>query len=322
MVRRSAVVAAAAGASALLGGGCSGDGGAPATAPTVSFEAPPTADGSPVENAALPLTSLQRPSLTDRNLVGRAAHLVTAECMAEQGFDYLLLEPAVPSALDLDHPFGPWTAEEVPTFYAQVAPEPRYSHFEQFIATLPPDLAQAWGEALGNPSGALGPDVVLPDGTRVDSSFSESRLAGCAGQGMNAVHGDVALREALRQEIEALVNEAFVEAEGDDAVEQALDVWHDCMEAEGIDVASGGDGPQDLIAEYGSEPGVSDEERVAAEADIRCKVEANLHDAYFAARAEVEQALIEEHQVFVEAWRELVEESLVRARGILAQAGG
>lgn len=300
----------------LLVVACGSDG-EPAVAPDVTFNAPPTADGSPPENAALPLTSLQRLSYSDDELILRAAHRVTADCMAEQGFDYPPFESPEPSFVDVDHPFGPWTEEDIPDAYGQLTYEPRLSAFEQFTAALPPDRLQAWEEAFGKSLEGPRPTVSLPDGTEVDGSFTESFLAGCGGGGYNAVFGDYAYREALRQEIERLGNS--VDVDDVDAVEQALNAWHDCMEAEGIDVDRGPDGPIQLAADFGTEPGVTAEERQTAELDVRCKDDANLHDAYFSARADAEEQLIEDNQLFVEAWRELVRESLVRAREILAR---
>jgi hypothetical protein len=319
MMRR-VVPLAITGAMVLLG--CAGGDGAPATAPVVDFAAPASTDGTPPEQLAMPLTSLLWASQSDFALINLAANQVTAGCMAERGFEFPRLgNDDLAFVLPL-RPFGPWTEADIADGYgASVGPTQRTA-LDEFRDGLPPDVAGSWAAAYsGNdPFGGAHPTVRLPDGSEVESGFAEGYQGSCSFEGLDAVFGDYVYREELRQEIEELVNEASSEAEdGSDLVDQALEVWRECIEAQGLDVP---DEPNDLAVRYISEPGVSEEERTVALSDVRCKEEANLHDAYFVARAEIEERLIDEHQVFVEAWRELVNDSLARAREILGDAGG
>lgn len=323
MARRSILPVAVVASVTLIG--CGGDDGAPAVAPSVTFNAPASADGTPPEQLALPLTSIFWRSRTDEQLIGMAANLVTSECMAREGFEVPPYRFEEPLMIGVPRPFGPWTEDDVADGYGPNIGETHLTALDEFLSDLPPDVAPEWNAAYrgDEPFGGGFTTVTLPDGTEVESGFAAGYRSGCEFAGFDAVFGDYAAREELRQEIEALVNEAAVEAEDDSGVvDQSLEVWHDCMEAVGIAVAGGGEGPDKLRIGYISEPGLTEEEQRVAAEDVRCKAEANLHDAYFSERAKAEQRLIEENELFVEAWRELVQASLERARQIVSDGGG
>lgn len=302
----------------------SGADGQPSVAPDVVLDAPESLDGTAPETLALPLTSLYLTTEGDQRLRQAAIDLATADCMADRGFEFPTDAPDWPPE-PADRPFGPWDADDIADGYGAAVGETVESPLERFVASLPEPQAVSWMEAYRGSGDLDGPPitVTLPDGSEVESGFSTSLEDGCYFAGMNAVMGDYAQRDVLRREIERLVNEAAVEAEHrSDLVRQALEVWAECMEAEGIDVADGGDGPDELVSEFVGEPGVSDRERTVGAIDVACKAEANLHDAYFVARAEAEADLIDDNLVFVEAWRELQDEAMAEAREIVARGEG
>lgn len=301
------------------------DDGEPRVAPDVSLDAPASADGTPASQVALPLTSLLRATRTNDLLIQAAAHADTAACMSDQGLMVPAIPPSDMAAPEPDRPFGPWDESDVVDGYGGHSEAPRFSALERYVESLSPSEAEAWGLAYyGSDSYVEGPrlPVVLPDGSEVESGFATSLRDGCYFRGMDAVFGDYAYREELRQEIEELVNQAYVDAEQHDLVDQALRFWKACMEDGGVDVSDGVEGPQELALEFLQEPGISKQERTVALLDVGCKEEANLHDAYFVARTEIEEELIEDNQLFVEAWRELVDDSLAKAREIVSRADG
>jgi hypothetical protein len=315
-------------AAPLLTIGCAGGDRGPATAPSVTFVVAPSTDGTPPERPALPLTSVLHPSVTDRRLVDLALNVATTVCMAARGFDFPAYRPEEDvenPRIAIPHPFGPWTAAEVADGYGQPVEPGRQTALEAFMAALPGDIATSWGEAYNgsDPLGGEHRTITLPDGSEVESGVPEGGHDGCMAGALDAVYGDYRAGEALGSKLQELANDAEVEAEDHDGtVDQALRVWHDCMKAAGIDVDSGGDGPDHLELDYVEEPGVSDAERQAARHDIECKQRANLHDAYFVALAAAEERQIDDNRALVEASREQQDDALERAREIVAGHGG
>lgn len=287
-------------------GGLPQDGSAdPATKPPTATVSPPP---EPVGDELTSLVESAAPSLlasvadpTTRRTVERATQELIADCMADQGFDYVVRQPeqvTEPPDSILLGAFGLTDIEQArangyynPELAADVDLEPRSGE-------------EAFTEALfGDPRAERILEEIVDPMTGTPIGMVEQRQ-GCVGQAEAAAYGgaDVRLRYlALDAAMQEAALDTIAAAQASELFQMAEEAWSRCMTARGYAF----DRLVDVAATEWAEPRPSDEEVNTAVTDVECKADSDLPAACENALVEAASARDTDFATLISEWTQL-----------------
>lgn len=302
------------------------------TRPVPAATPPDAGASAPVLDAPaseLPLTETLHESPAVRRKLHHASERAIDACMRRRGLHY------VPEPYREDGESAAESDEEAANEQATVgygladakpgAPPPSVN--DANVAALSEREREAWYAALRGadrpPPSADDPDdpglgkVSLPYGPTV---FWDR--GSCLTDAVRAVHGDEFQYMRLSIKLNALANEVQTRVESDPAYVASLEKWQNCMKDRGFSFERPGEVPEAIMHEHGQKPGARDalrtREVALAELDRACQERAQLEVQRNAAQRNIEQAVAQEHEQDLVAYRRMHSEAIARADQLVA----
>ncbi len=265
---------------------------------------------------------------------------LVAQCMADQGFEYI---PYVPNQdafgsfdeADYVSEFGFGLATQIlidesemeRRFEEEMAQDPNRA----IVEAMNPQEQQAYDTALYGEPPDIDPETMSED--EIDAYFQDYVPSGCMAEAQNEVYNQGAAEEFFRQFGDAL-DEQFRSIESDPRIQGLEERWAACMKDKGYDVTKRTDpelsivrrleaigvvtdlevGPEGELMGYGMEAvepddprrsqiqAIADEEIALATASYECSKE--FADVYQEVQQEYEQKFIEQHRAELERFRQ------------------
>ncbi len=278
------------------------------TAGKPGVEAPSQAGATEVR---FPLDALLALSWDDRRTLILAEETLVAECMRSQGWPYEI--PPVPvsgpgevpdrrygaTSRDLEQPVTPGGREDGGAVTTEL-PAPTGGGLPEGLDS---EQVDAWQQALTGDG-----FIWVADGA------AGIPAGGCVAQAQERLYGDRVARSETFYRIQGWIREAFRSSRSDPEVVAALRRWKACMEEAGW---MGYEDPLELATAFAAN-GIYDP-RIRA--DIECKEETGLVEAWSRAESRYQEQVLAEHEAEILAWVEQREQALERAREVVGRGG-
>ena len=261
-----------------------------------------------------------------------------AECMAEQGFEYI---PYVPNFEEMNFEEADYVEEFGFGFATEllVDPEEMEARMEAEMAQDPnqaiveamsPEEQEAYYEALYGPQPEIDPETMSEE--EIQAAFENFEPSGCQTEAYEEVF-DQGAAQAFYEEFGAQLEEFFRRAESDPRIQELDDKWAACMKEKGYDFQRRSDAELSILRQleavgvvtdlevspdgelmgFGMEglgpddprrsevEAIAEEELAVAKATFEC--EEGLDEVYQEVYRELEREFIEQHRAELERFR-------------------
>lgn len=223
----------------------------------------------------LPLTSLMLRTDSQEQARARLVDEATRSCMADLGFDFPERDySTIRSSFSEDRPFGVVDEAEAQRRGYHGYAAPAADIVGDFVASMTSGQQSEWRSAYAGAEGTGG---------------------GCLQQSLDSVYGDFRQYDQARLALEALVNEATMEATADGRVGSAVDRWSQCMNEGGFNYETPADAVEGGYAASNYSETPSDAEVKQALVDVACKHSVDLMTVWYDVKAQYERALVDEN---------------------------
>ncbi|MBB5873599.1 hypothetical protein F4553_007033 [Allocatelliglobosispora scoriae] len=274
-------------AAVLLLAGCAAP--VPPRSPDLALDFAPTAA---VEALRLPFDAYSY-SLSELYTISNAEDVLTGECMRAKGLA--------------------WEVVDRPTDLPDLRNRRRYGVVEMRIA-----------ERVGYhvPAGLLTPVAVEQSYDQRESSLSEAQKAaafgagGCGPQASQRLRPDEDAGQGLLQRLD---RGSLDDSQRDPRVAAALRSWRDCVRRLGFDYPDPFAAISDARWWADDAAGPSRQEVAVAVADVRCKEQTSLIEAWYAAELRIQQELVERNAVELRKVGAAMQKELAAAHAILGR---
>ena len=206
----------------------------------------------------------------ESDLLYVAEQRLIRDCMAADGFEYVVVPPIRPDRKDAGRPFGIADVARARTDgYSEEAPSvPTARPNGRYVAGLSADRRRRYQRALDGTD----PAAIVVEVPGVGTVFTSSD--GCQSKARHHLYGDLRVWTRAKAIITNLPAITFPELRRDPAYAAALLTWRSCMSLRGFGYASPAEAVTAVRARSG--PGVSPEERRTAVADAQCNSSSRL----------------------------------------------
>ncbi|MEV4428253.1 hypothetical protein ACN9M0_38180 [Streptomyces sp. R-07] len=291
-------------------------------APGASSRATRSTVTSPVYGSAPDPRSDPKGDPAEQRLLFEAQERLVAACMRGRGRPYQPLAWHAPEPGDGDDTQGDDVAARRREGYggpSVIRPARAADPNGDYVRTLPPDEAKAYGAALfGTPSHRI--EVNLADGV----AFMNAD--GCVAHAERQLYGDLTLWLKAQMTVMNLAGEVSRKAADDNRAARTLPLWRDCMKARGFPYRDPAESRAAVFSAYeavtggpGARPEDLDRLRrreiAVAVADATCDARAGRARTLRGLEAQYRRQVTQEHAEQIASYRTLREQAAARLAG-------